>query len=80
VRLRWRYHELEGETRRADVTFLRIPPGDPTLPGEETSSDKAFGLVDGYYLPGPGNLGRRRLQPSDEMRAHYVFHSPGGWF
>jgi hypothetical protein len=65
---------VEGQAR-----FVRIPPQDPLAPADETLADMAFGMRDGYYMPGRLSLGERRLQASIEERTHYVFHAPEGW-
>jgi hypothetical protein len=61
--------------------FERISDDHPLCPSDEPVGDPAFGLRDGYYLPGRVRLGPRALRPTGEERMHYVFHSPWrGWF
>ncbi len=75
VRFRWRADAPDGSTY-GDVRFLRILEDDPRHPAPLPSSDKAFGVRDGYYFPGHGDLGVRRLRDSVEARRHYLFHDP----
>jgi len=67
--------ELDGQ-----ALFRRIRDDEPYAPSPEPIADLAFGMRNGYYLPGKLRLGRRQLRPSDEERMHYVFHDPGGWW
>jgi hypothetical protein len=64
-------HMLVGEAR-----YGRIPDDDPRSPSGKAAADKAFGMYNGYYLPGKVALGERELQPSREERLHYIFHEP----
>ena len=80
VLLRW-----QGTAGRRPMAgqcqFVRIADDDPLRPGDDPVGDPAFGLQDGYYLPGAIRLGPRALRPTDEERMHYVFHAPRqGWF
>ncbi|GJM21216.1 MAG: hypothetical protein DHS20C15_11310 [Planctomycetota bacterium] len=79
LRLRWRWTTL-GEEDYADCSFRRLADDNPALPAKLSSAQLKFGVADGFYLPGYGELGRRALRPSEEERQHYLFHAPGGWF
>jgi len=79
VRVSWSWN-VDGEAKHASCQFQRIAPDDPRHPAQGELGDLAFGYRDGYYLPVEASLGRRALQPSPEMRRHYVFHDPSRWF
>lgn len=79
VRVAWSAHAPGGGPLVGQVAFARIAPDDPRCPGEALVDDTAFGLRDGYYLPGRVRLGARALRPSFEERLHYVFHAPRRW-
>jgi hypothetical protein len=69
-----------GETPIAgECLFERIAAGDRRLPGDEPMQDPAFGMRNGYYLPGAVRFGTRGLRDTGEERLHYMFHAPGGW-
>lgn len=79
VRVSWSW-DVGGQREHASCQFQRIAPDDPRHPGQEALGDLAFGVRDGYYLPVDSSLGRRELQPSPEVRRHYLFHDPSSWF
>jgi hypothetical protein len=60
--------------------FRRIRDDEPGAPSPEPIADLAFGMRNGYYLPGRLSLGERQLRPSTEERLHYIFHDPGSWW
>jgi hypothetical protein len=68
-----------GQPVYGQCQFVRIPPDHLLAPSSDPIADPAFGLRDGYYLPGALKLGRRALRSSSEERLHYVFHSPSRW-
>jgi len=76
VRFRWR-SRTGNAWSVGDCMFQRIAEDDPRLPEELPSADRAFGLRDGYYMPGFGRLGPRELIDTVEERPYYVFHDPG---
>jgi hypothetical protein len=75
VRFRWRI-DAEVGGAHGDCQFRRIAETDPRSPQSLPISDAAFGILNGYYLPGHGDLGTRRLRDSVEARPHYLFHAP----
>ena len=75
VRFRWFVDAGEGSVY-GDCQFQRISAGDPRIPEPLLVSDAEFGMRNGYYLPGYGDLGTRRLRDSVEARPHYLFHAP----
>lgn len=81
LRLRWRWTTLAVE-HFADCAFRRLPDDHPGLPAKLAPAMLPFGVADGFYFPGYGELGRRRLREpaQQEERQHYLFHAPGGWF
>lgn len=68
------------QTLDGQALFRRIRDDEPNAPSPEPIADVAFGMRDGYYLPGKIRLGDRQLRPSTEERMHYIFHEPGGWW
>jgi hypothetical protein len=68
------------QTVDGQALFRRIRDDEPHAPAPEPIADVAFGMRDGYYLPGKIRLGERQLRPSTEERMHYIFHEPGGWW
>ncbi|MCB9898828.1 MAG: hypothetical protein H6825_12560 [Planctomycetes bacterium] len=79
ARLRWTW-QAGGDTGYGDCQFRRIPAGGPGQPSLDPLGDAAFGYRDGFYMPIEGDLGPRALQKGVEVREHYVFHDPEGWF
>jgi hypothetical protein len=69
-----------GQTLDGQALFRRIRDDEPFAPSPEPIGDVAFGMRNGYYLPGEITLGERQLRPSTEERMHYIFHEPGGWW
>ncbi len=77
LRLRWASSVAGGPPSAwGDCQFQRIEPDDPRYPRDLALADAEFGVRNGYYLPGPGDLGARGLRDSIEARPHYLFHSP----
>jgi hypothetical protein len=72
--------EAGGQTLDGQALFRRIRDDEQYAPSPEPIADLAFGMRNGYYLPGDMRLGARELQPSTEERMHYIFHDPGGWW
>lgn len=72
--------EADGQMLDGQTLFRRIRDDEPNAPSPEPITDLAFGMRNGYYLPGQLRLGERKLRPSTEERLHYIFHHPGGWW
>ncbi len=75
LRLRLRA-ESEGGWVHVDCQFARIYEDEGEEPAGLPTSDKQFGVRNGYYFPGYGALGKRGLRDSVEARRHYLFHAP----
>ena len=69
-----------GQSLDGQALFRRIRDDEPEAPSDEPIGDLAFGMRNGYYLPGRIRLGERALRPSTEERMHYIFHEPGDWW
>lgn len=80
LRLRWRW--LAGpEKGYGDCSFRRLADDDPRLPRKLAGAALKFGVLRGFYMPGWGELGSRRLRDdAEEERQHHLFHAPGGWW
>jgi len=79
VLVRWSA-QAGGQTLDGQALFRRIRNDEPFAPSPEPIADVAFGMRNGYYMPGAIRLGDRAQRPSTEERMHYIFHEPGGWW
>ena len=77
--VRWRA-QAGSQVLDGQALFRRIREDEADAPSEEPIGDVAFGMRNGYYLPGDLALGARELRPSTEERMHYIFHEPRRWW
>jgi|GEM_PF-2127656 len=75
--LNWELH-VGDRSLPGQCEFVLVPDDEPGSPATLEPADEAFGVRNGYYLPGV-QLGERRLRSSGESRMHHLFHEPEGW-
>lgn len=76
LRLRFSQREPDGRLQLYECQFFPLADDDPRRPGDQELHDPGFGYRDGYYYPGWGELGERRLRTADEVRLFHLFHDP----
>ncbi len=76
LRLRFSQREADGQLQLYECQFFQLAADDPRRPGGEALHDPEYGYRDGYYFPGWGELGERRLRSADEVRLFHLFHDP----
>ncbi|MFT7465094.1 MAG: hypothetical protein ACI9EF_003457 [Pseudohongiellaceae bacterium] len=76
LRLHLRQREADGRLQLYECQFFLLEEDDPRRPGDEALHDPDFGYRDGYYFPGWGDLGERRLRTADQVRLFHLFHDP----
>jgi hypothetical protein len=76
LRLRFGQRDIDGTLKIYECQFFRLAEDDPRRPDGRDLADPGHGYMRGYYLPGWGDLGERRLRSKDELRMFHMFHEP----
>jgi len=79
LRLRFGKLDADGSLRILECQFFRLADDDPRRPQGRRFADPGHGYLNGYYLPGWGDLGERklrRLRSEDKLRPFHLFHEP----